>query len=56
MFAKRVSEHLMSRSEVTNDSIETEAKTLLRQYFDKFGKFTCDNDIEKVDTLLLSTS
>lgn len=51
-FAKRVSEHLMSKSGTASDSNQTEAKSLLSLYFKKFGKFTCDDDIKKVDELL----
>ena len=38
----------------TSDSIQTlsEAKSLLKLYFEKFGKFTCDDDLKKVDELL----
>lgn len=52
MFAKRVSEHLMGKGRVTSDSGEKEAKVLLKMYFERYGKFTSENDMKKVDGLL----
>ena len=52
MFAKRVSEHLMGQDRVTSDSGEKEAKVLFKMYFERYGKFTCESDMNKVDGLL----
>ena len=52
MFAKRVSEHLMGKNRVTSDSGENEAKSLFKVYFERYGKFTCEGDLNKVDGLL----
>lgn len=53
MFAKRVSEHLLSKlGDTEEESGEMEARTFLKLYFEKFGKFSCDSDLKKVDGLL----
>ena len=52
MFAKRVSEHLMGKDRVTSDSGEKEAKVLLKTYFERYGKFTSESDLSKVDEVL----
>lgn len=53
MFAKRVSEHLMGKKDrVTSDSGENEAKVLLKTYFERYGKFTSESDLNKVDGVL----
>ena len=52
MFAKRVSEHLMEQSEVTPESSETEALRILKLYFERIGKFSCEEDVKKLDQIL----
>ena len=31
--------------------VEKQAKVLLRDFFDRFGKFTCENDLQKLKKL-----
>lgn len=52
MFAKRVSEHLMSQSESSPASSEREASRILKLYFDRIGKFTHVEDMVKLDGIL----
>ena len=52
MFAKRVSEHLMEQREVTLESSEGEALRILKLYFERIGKFTCEGDVKKLDRIL----
>ena len=52
MFAKRVSEHLVGKDRMTSDSGEKEAKVLLKTYFERYGKFSSESDMNKVNGLL----
>ena len=42
----------MGKDRVASDSGEKEAKSLFKLYFERYSKFTCDNDLNKVDGLL----